>query len=158
MTERYLIRCAARRCGSDARPNDPLHQVCARENPVCHRTQVVPILSGRGLLLIPVLSSVGFTNESKRLYGVLEMRLKDREWLAGPDRGKYSIADMNVLPWIRIHRYTGIENLDEFPNVKVSTPYYTSKRELTVISVRRPGLQEHKKDPLLQRGWQFKSQ
>ncbi|KZV73688.1 glutathione S-transferase [Peniophora sp. CONT] len=40
-----------------------------------------------------------YVNESKRLWGVLEIRLKDREWLAGPGKGKYSIADINVWPW-----------------------------------------------------------
>lgn len=53
------------------------------------------------------------------MYGVLDIRLKDRDWLAGPGRGKYSIADINVFPWVRIHAYTGIESVDEFPNVKV---------------------------------------
>ncbi|EMD39651.1 hypothetical protein CERSUDRAFT_111958 [Gelatoporia subvermispora B] len=59
-----------------------------------------------------------FTNETKRLFGVLEIRLSDRDWLAGPGRGVYSIADINVLPWIRVHEIAGIESLDEWPHVK----------------------------------------
>ncbi|KAI0080730.1 glutathione S-transferase C-terminal-like protein [Panus rudis PR-1116 ss-1] len=59
-----------------------------------------------------------YVDETKRLYGVLNIRLTDRDWLAGPGRGKYSIADINVLPWIRIHAFSGIETLDEWPNVK----------------------------------------
>ncbi|KZP25359.1 glutathione S-transferase [Athelia psychrophila] len=59
-----------------------------------------------------------YLDETKRLYGVLEIRLQDRDFLAGPGRGVYSIADINVLPWIRIHQYAGLENLDEFPRVK----------------------------------------
>ncbi|KAF7793578.1 hypothetical protein EIP86_004692 [Pleurotus ostreatoroseus] len=59
-----------------------------------------------------------YTEETKRLYGVLNIRLTDRDYLAGPGRGKYSIADINVLPWVRIHAYSGIESLDEWPHVK----------------------------------------
>ncbi|KAI0069898.1 glutathione S-transferase C-terminal-like protein [Panus rudis PR-1116 ss-1] len=59
-----------------------------------------------------------FINETKRLFGVLQIRLKDRDWLAGPGRGKYSIADINALPWVRAHTMAGIETLDEWPDVK----------------------------------------
>lgn len=41
----------------------------------------------------------GYQDETMRLYGVLEIRLKDREYLAGPGKGTYSIADINVFPW-----------------------------------------------------------
>jgi len=59
-----------------------------------------------------------YLDETKRLYGVLEIRLKERDWLAGPGRGKYSIADINVLPLVKSHAFSGIETLDEWPNVK----------------------------------------
>mgnify|MGYP005846956029 CR=1 FL=1 len=36
-----------------------------------------------------------YRNETGRLYGVLDRRLADREWVAGP----YSIADMAIWPW-----------------------------------------------------------
>lgn len=43
---------------------------------------------------------VGYVNETKRLYNVLEIRLSQgRDYLAGPGRGKPSIADFNVFPW-----------------------------------------------------------
>lgn len=42
---------------------------------------------------------IGYLEETKRLYGVLEIRLKERDWLAGPGAGVYSIADINVFPW-----------------------------------------------------------
>jgi len=61
-----------------------------------------------------------YLNETKRLYGVLEIRLtqgEGREYLAGPGKGKYSIADMNAFPWVRLWTFSGIENLDEFPSV-----------------------------------------
>ncbi|CCM03410.1 uncharacterized protein FIBRA_05541 [Fibroporia radiculosa] len=60
-----------------------------------------------------------YIDETKRLYGVLEIRLSQgRDWLVGPGRGTYSIADMNVLPWINIHKHSMVESLDEFPLLK----------------------------------------
>lgn len=41
----------------------------------------------------------GFSDETKRLYGVLELRLKDREYLVGPGKGKYTTADVKTWPW-----------------------------------------------------------
>ena len=65
----------------------------------------------------------GYIDETKRLYGVLEIRLsQDRDWLAGPGRGTYSIADINVFPWVRIHAWAKVESLDEWPNLKVCRP------------------------------------
>lgn len=48
------------------------------------------------LSLLPVPP---WQNETKRLYDVLELRLKDRDWLVGEGRGKYSLADMNAFGW-----------------------------------------------------------
>ncbi|PFH45579.1 hypothetical protein AMATHDRAFT_71520, partial [Amanita thiersii Skay4041] len=59
-----------------------------------------------------------YLDETKRLYGVIEMRLKDRDWLAGPGKGKYTIADLKAYPWVRIHKWAMIETLDEWPSVK----------------------------------------
>ncbi|CDO74010.1 hypothetical protein BN946_scf185043.g59 [Trametes cinnabarina] len=59
-----------------------------------------------------------YTEETKRLYGVLEIRLQDRDYLAGPERGVYSLADLNVAPWIRYHKNAAIETLDEWPRLK----------------------------------------
>jgi glutathione S-transferase/GST-like protein len=54
-----------------------------------------------------------YTNEVHRLYGVLNGRLANREYLAG----EYTIADMAVWPWLVPHRMQGID-LDEFPHAK----------------------------------------
>ncbi|OJT10504.1 Disulfide-bond oxidoreductase YfcG [Trametes pubescens] len=59
-----------------------------------------------------------YSEETKRLYGVLEIRLQDRDYLVGPGRGTYSIADINVIAWIRFHKIAGIESLDEWPRLK----------------------------------------
>mgnify|MGYP003984237577 FL=1 len=54
-----------------------------------------------------------YTNEVIRLYGVMNSRLADRDFLAG----KYSIADMACWPWIRGHKAYGID-LTEFPHLR----------------------------------------
>ncbi len=54
-----------------------------------------------------------YTNEVNRLYGVMNRRLADRDYLAGD----YSIADMAAFPWVRPYRNQG-QDLEEFPNLK----------------------------------------
>jgi GSH-dependent disulfide-bond oxidoreductase len=53
-----------------------------------------------------------YTNEAHRLYGVLNTRLKDREYLAGA----YSIADMASWPWLNPDGQG--QSFDEFPHLK----------------------------------------
>jgi len=53
-----------------------------------------------------------YSREAARLYGVLDKRLDGREHLAGD----YSIADMAVFPWIRLHERQG-QDLADFPNL-----------------------------------------
>jgi GST-like protein len=55
-----------------------------------------------------------YTNEAKRLYGVLDKRLGKRKYVAGPD---YSIADIAIFPWLRSWKNQGIDWVD-FPNLK----------------------------------------
>lgn len=54
-----------------------------------------------------------FTNEANRLYGVMNTRLADREFLAG----ELSIADFATWPWAIAYKIVG-QNMDEFPNVR----------------------------------------
>jgi GSH-dependent disulfide-bond oxidoreductase len=54
-----------------------------------------------------------YVNETNRLYGVLDKRLADREFVAGD----YSIADMASYPWIVPYERQG-QKLDDFPNLK----------------------------------------
>ncbi len=51
--------------------------------------------------------------ETARLYGVLDRRLADREYLAG----RYSIADMACYPWIVPYQRQGMK-LEDFPNLR----------------------------------------
>jgi len=55
-----------------------------------------------------------YTKETRRLWGVMDGRLADNEWLAA---GEFSIADIAVFPWTMRYEWQGI-SLDEFPNVK----------------------------------------
>ncbi|KAJ2931658.1 hypothetical protein H1R20_g5440, partial [Candolleomyces eurysporus] len=59
-----------------------------------------------------------YLDETKRLYGVLEIRLTGREYLAGAGKGKYSLADIKTFPWVKTHQHACIETLDEWPNLK----------------------------------------
>ncbi|GAB4390972.1 MAG: glutathione S-transferase family protein [Kiloniellaceae bacterium] len=55
-----------------------------------------------------------YTNETRRLYGVLDKRLQEAEYLAGE---AYSIADIATFPWAARHEWHGID-LADFAAVK----------------------------------------
>jgi len=63
-------------------------------------------------------ASKRYFDETLRLYGVLEIRLTGREYLAGPGLGSFSLAEIKAAPWVNGYTWLGLENLDEFPNVK----------------------------------------
>jgi GSH-dependent disulfide-bond oxidoreductase len=54
-----------------------------------------------------------YTDEVNRLYGVMNTRLATREFLAG----RYSIADIACVGWVRLAERQGQE-LAQFPNLK----------------------------------------
>lgn len=54
-----------------------------------------------------------YTKETTRLYGVMDKRLGQADYLAGD----YSIADIACMPWIRSYKKQGQE-LDDYPNLK----------------------------------------
>jgi len=53
-----------------------------------------------------------YQSETRRLYGVLDRRLAEHEFLAG----SYSIADVATWPWVRIHDWSGV-SIDDLPNL-----------------------------------------
>lgn len=55
-----------------------------------------------------------FTEETRRLWGVLDARLKDHQWVAA---GEYTIADMALFPWCLRYDWQGVA-LEEFPNAR----------------------------------------
>jgi GST-like protein len=54
-----------------------------------------------------------YEDEVNRLYGVMNVRLKDRRFLAG----KYSIADMACVGWVNLWQRQG-QDIEQFPNLK----------------------------------------
>jgi GST-like protein len=55
-----------------------------------------------------------YTNEAKRLYGVIDRRLEKSRWLGGEE---YSIADIATFPWLRSYERQGIV-LTDYPHLK----------------------------------------
>lgn len=55
-----------------------------------------------------------YTNEAKRLYGVMERRLQSSPWLGGRH---YSVADVATFPWVRVWQNQGVE-LADYPAVR----------------------------------------
>lgn len=53
-----------------------------------------------------------YTSEARRLYGVLDGRLGEAEYLAGD----YSIADIATFPWVRNPAFFGL-SIEQWPNV-----------------------------------------
>src|SRR5207247_2478225 len=88
---------------------------------------IVPVNIGKGEQFAPEFLKVSpnhrmpaieyainrYTDEVNRLYGVMNKRLADREFLAG----KYSIADMASWPWVVPYERLG-QDLNEFPHLK----------------------------------------
>jgi GST-like protein len=55
-----------------------------------------------------------YTNEARRLYGVMDKRLGESEYIAGAE---YGIADIAIFPWLRSWKNQGIDWAD-YPRLK----------------------------------------
>ncbi|MCU7369813.1 glutathione binding-like protein [Paucibacter sp. O1-1] len=55
-----------------------------------------------------------YSNEARRLYGVINKRLAASTYLGGPE---YSIADVATFPWLRSWKNQGVE-LGDYPHLK----------------------------------------
>jgi len=71
-----------------------------------------------------------YATEAQRLYGVIDARLGNHEYLAG----EYSIADIACWPWVSRFEWQGVD-MNDYPN---------AKRWYTAIAAR----------PAVQRGYQ----
>jgi GST-like protein len=81
-----------------------------------------------------------YTNEAKRLYGVMDKQLATNDYIAGRE---YTIADMAVWPWLRSWQNQGV-NMDDYPNVKAWFEAIGNRpavqRGITVLADRRKPL------------------
>jgi GST-like protein len=55
-----------------------------------------------------------YTNEAKRLYGVIDKQLSHNTYIAGND---YTVADIAIFPWLRSWKNQGIDWAD-YPHAK----------------------------------------
>jgi GST-like protein len=85
-----------------------------------------------------------YTNEAKRLYGVLDRQLGKHEFVAGK---QYTIADMAIFPWCRNAANQGIDWAD-LPNAKrwfdAMEARPAVQRGLKVLADRRKPLMDDK--------------
>jgi GSH-dependent disulfide-bond oxidoreductase len=55
-----------------------------------------------------------YSDEANRLYGVMDKRLSENQFIAGES---YSIADIAILPWTRSYKRQNVD-IDAYPHVK----------------------------------------
>jgi GST-like protein len=89
-----------------------------------------------------------YTNEARRLYGVLDKRLAEVDFLAG----RYGIADMAVYPWTRSHANQGVD-LADYPNVRrwyeaIGARPAVQKAVQVLADRRKPQMSEKDKETL----------
>ncbi len=97
-----------------------------------------------------------YTNEARRLYGVIDTRLSRHAWLAGD---QYTIADIATFPWLRSWQNQGVE-LDAYPNLKrwfnTIAERPAVKRGVEVLANARKPLQDDKAREMLFGATQYK--
>ena len=81
-----------------------------------------------------------YTNEARRLYGVIDRQLARHAFIAGAD---YSIADIAIFPWLRSWQNQGVV-LEEYTHVKAWFDALASRpavqRGVAVLAERRKPL------------------
>jgi GSH-dependent disulfide-bond oxidoreductase len=90
-----------------------------------------------------------YTNEAKRLYGVMDKQLQKQPWIAGKS---YSIADMAIFPWLRSWQNQGIDWAD-YPHLKawfdrISARKAVQKAVQVLADARKPLLDDKAKQTL----------
>ena len=90
-----------------------------------------------------------YTNEAKRLYGVMDKRLSANKFIAG---NTYTIADIAIFPWLRSWQNQGIDWAD-YPHVKAWFDKIAARpaviRGVTVLAdLRKPITDDKSRDVL----------
>ncbi len=90
-----------------------------------------------------------YTNEAKRLYGVMDKRLSANKFIAG---NTYTIADIAIFPWLRSWQNQGIDWAD-YPHLKAWFDKIATRpaviRGLTVLAdLRKPITGDKERDIL----------
>jgi GST-like protein len=93
-----------------------------------------------------------YTNEAKRLYGVIDKRLAQADYMAG----EYSVADMAIFPWTRSYANQGID-LADYPNVKrwfdaINARPAVQKALQVLADRRKPQMSDKDKERLFGKG------
>jgi GSH-dependent disulfide-bond oxidoreductase len=90
-----------------------------------------------------------YTNEAKRLYGVMDKRLVTHKFIAG---NTYTIADIAIFPWLRSWQNQGIDWAD-YPHLKAWFDKIAARpavqRGVTVLADLRKPLTDDKSRDLL---------
>jgi len=96
-----------------------------------------------------------YTNEAKRLYGVMDKRLQHSKFIAG---NSYSIADIAIFPWLRSWQNQGIDWAD-YPHLKAWFDLISARpavqRGVQVLADLRKPLTDNKAKDVLFGSTQF---
>ncbi|CAK7221405.1 Glutathione S-transferase 2 [Sporothrix curviconia] len=119
----YLVRRFDKDFRFSFNPETELDQVAIAESWMAWQHGGLGPMQGQGNHFLHVAlnkkqyySAQRYVGETERLYGILDTRLADRDYVAGAGRGKYSIADMAIVGWASIMKISGADD-SKFPNV-----------------------------------------
>ena len=90
-----------------------------------------------------------YTNEAKRLYGVIDKQIAQTPYLAG---GEYTIADIATFPWLRSAENQGVDWAD-YPHAKrwfdsIAARPAVERGVQVLANMRRPAMDEKTRDIL----------
>ncbi len=113
-----ILMYLAEKTGSDLLPSDPRHRWPVSQWLMFQMGGVGPMLGQchhfRKFAPEEVPYAIKrYSDETRRLYGVMDKQLHKHGWLAGD---AYSIADIATYPWVDRHEWQAVD-IDDFPNV-----------------------------------------